>query len=349
MYKIVFTGGGTAGHVVPNLSLIPYLQDEFEFSYIGSENGIEKKLVKGIMPYYSISTAKLQRSLKLSNFTIPFKVIKGYNDAKKVLSLIRPNIVFSKGGYVSVPVIYAAHKLNIPVITHESDLTKGLANRISAPKCNIVLTSFKETAKTFKNGKHVGPPLRKELFNLDKQTALKELNLSGNKPVLTVLGGSLGSKAINYALENILPEILPTFDVIHIVGKGNINNSLRLDGYKQIEYSNEIEKIFAVSDIVISRAGSNTLFELIALKIPSLIIPLPKGNSRGDQILNAEYFYKKGLIGLLYQKDLTNNSLINNIFSVYSNRYNLIRNMQKENVKDSSPIISDIIKQYALK
>ncbi len=349
MLKIVFTGGGTAGHVIPNLSLIPYLKDQFELSYIGSENGIEKRLTKGIMPYYSISTAKLQRSFKLSNFSMPFKVLKGYKEAKAILSLLKPNIVFSKGGYVSVPVIFAAHKLKIPIITHESDLSKGLANKISAPKCDLVLTSFKETANEFKNGKFVGPPLRKELFKYTKEESLKELNLKGNKPILTVLGGSLGSKSINTAIQSILPEILTTFDVIHIVGKGNANNSLSFDGYNQIEYSNAIEKIYAISDIVISRAGSNTLFELIALKIPSLIIPLPKGNSRGDQILNAEYFYKKGLIGLLYQKDLTNNSLINNIFSVYSNRFNLIRNMQNENVKDSSPIICEIIKQHALK
>lgn len=345
MAKIILTGGGTAGHVTPHLAILPYLKNDFEsIYYIGSENGIEKNIINDAkIPYYSVPCAKLNRSFSFSNFTIPIKLISGYIKAGKILDRLKPDIIFSKGGYVSVPTILAAKKRKIPIIAHESDYTVGLANRLTAKYCKKVLTSFEETAKELKNGVYVGPPIRKSLFMQKNKQAFDFFGFSGNKPILLITGGSQGAMAINNAVRNALNELLPKFDVVHICGKGNLSSSIKHKGYFQAEYLTNIELAFSVCSVCISRAGSNTVFELLALKIPSILIPLPKGNSRGDQVLNSEYFQKLGLVSVLPQNVLTPESLTYTVNSTYANRYNLQRNLEKTPINDSSRQISRLL------
>ncbi len=345
MAKIILTGGGTAGHVTPHLAILPYLKKDFDsIYYIGSENGIEKNIIKQAdIPYYSVPCAKLNRSFKFDNFTIPIKIISGYIKAGKLIDMLKPDVIFSKGGYVSVPTILAAKKRKIPIIAHESDFTIGLANKLTAKYCKKVLTSFKETASALKNGEYVGPPIRKSLLTSKTSQGLEYFGFTGNKPILLITGGSQGAKAINTTVINSLPELLPRFDIIHICGKGNLCKDIKNKGYFQTEYLSNIELAFNVCSVCISRAGSNTVFELLALKIPSILIPLPKGNSRGDQVLNAEYFQKLGLVNVLPQNVLTPASLTYTVNATYANRHNLMRNLEQSPITDSSRQISRII------
>lgn len=349
MATIVLTGGGTAGHCTPHLALLPHLKKYFEkIYYIGSKNGIEKNIIETKdIPYFSISCVKFNRSNLLSNVKIPFILYNGIKQAKKILIELKPDVVFSKGGYVSLPTIIAASKLNIPVLTHESDFTLGLANKISSKYCKKILTSFPETAKTIKNGLFVGSPIRKFDNSIDRSEKLKCFSLSGDKPILLVTGGSQGSKAINGVLRESLSELLPKFDIIHLCGKNNIDKKITKKGYVQLEFTDKIDYAFDVCTICVSRAGANTLFELLYKKIPCLLIPLPKGNSRGDQVLNAEYFYKKGSVCVLNQDCLTSKSFVNQLNSLYSNRYNIKRNLEENPINDESEKIAKIIFDYA--
>lgn len=351
MATIILTGGGTAGHCTPHLALLPYIKNDFDkIYYIGSENGIERQIIENTdIPYYSIPCAKLDRQSLTKNLKMPFKVISGVIRAGKILDEIKPDVVFSKGGYVSVPTVIAANKRKIPVIAHESDYTIGLANKISAKYCKKVLTSFPETAKTIKNGEFCGSPLRKSLFSVTKNEVLDTFGFKGNKPILLVTGGSQGAKIINDTLRLALSDLLPKYDIIHICGKNNLINEKTPKGYFQTEFMNKIENAFAVASVCVSRAGSNTLFELMSLKIPCVLIPLPKGASRGDQILNAAYFQKQGLATVLQQENLSPESLTLAINSIYANRYNLSRNFEKFPVKDASRHISRVIADYAKK
>lgn len=348
MATIILTGGGTAGHCTPNLALLPYLKNDFNnIVYIGSETGIERSILENYdIPYYSVPCAKLDRNKNLKNFAIPFKVISGIIKAGKIIDKIKPDVVFSKGGYVSVPTVIAAAKRNIPVISHESDYTVGLANKISSKYSKRVLTSFPETAKMLKNGEYVGSPIRKNLFSADKKEALKSFGFSGQKPVILVTGGSQGSKILNQTLRSALPYLLPKYDILHICGKNNLLSEKTPKGYFQAEYVNKMENAFAACSLCISRAGSNTLFELMSLKIPCILIPLPKGASRGDQILNANYFQKLGLAYVLEQNTLTPESLTFAINAVYANRLNIARSFEKFPIKDASRQISRIIADY---
>ena len=348
MATIVLTGGGTAGHCTPNLAIIPYLKNDFDkIIYIGSENGIEKNIIENTdIPYYPISCAKFNRSFILKNISMPFKVIKGIKQAGKILDKEKPSVIFSKGGFVAIPTVIAGARRNIPIISHESDYTIGLANKISSLFSKKVLTSFPETAKTIKNGEYVGSPIRKILFSVSKKDALESFGFSGNKPIILVTGGSQGALALNNAIRGLLPQLLTKFDILHICGKNNLLQEKVPKGYVQIEYLNKMENAFAVADICISRAGSNTLFELMCLKIPTILIPLPKGVSRGDQELNAKYFQKLGLIYLLEQEQLTDKSLLFAINSVYANRFNILRNFANTPINDASRQISRIIADF---
>ncbi len=345
MATLILTGGGTAGHVTPHLAILPHLKNDFDkIYYFGSENGIEKEIIGNEnLPYYSIPCAKLNRKFNFQNFTIPFKLVSGYIKAGKLLDELKPDVIFSKGGYVAVPTILAGKKRKIPIISHESDYSMGLANRLTAKYCKKVLTSFTDTAKTLKNAEYVGPPIRKSLFETVKSTSLKYFNLTGNKPVLLVMGGSQGSKAINDTIRKSLNELLPKYDIIHICGRGNYSEQHVQNGYFQTEYLNQVEHAFSVCSVCVSRAGSNSVFELLALKIPTVLIPLPKGNSRGDQVLNAQYFQKLGLAHVLPQSSLTQKSLILAVNSAYANRHNLKRNFDNFPIVDSSRLISRII------
>ncbi len=342
MATIILTGGGTAGHVTPHLALLPYLKNDFDkIYYIGSENGIEHDIIKKAnIPYFSVPCAKLNRSFNLNNLKIPFKLISGFIKAGQIIDDIKPDVIFSKGGYVAIPTVLAGRKRDIPIISHESDYTIGLANKITAKYCKKVLTSFPDTALRLKNGEYVGSAIRNALFNTSKEDAIKKFKFSGNKPILLITGGSQGASVINNVLRSALPDLLPKYDVIHICGKNNLSKELNMKGYLQIEYMDNIEDAFAVASVCISRAGSNTLFELLALKKPCVLIPLPKGISRGDQILNAEYFQKLGLVSVLPQQVLTPKSLTLAINSTYANRFNLARNFNYTPIKDASREIS---------
>ena len=347
MSTIVFTGGGTAGHVMPNLALLPYIEDKFDkIVYIGSEGGMEESIVKRTkLRYYPVKTAKLQRKFTLKNLKIPSEVVKGYRQAKKILNELKPDLVFSKGGYVAVPVAFAARSLKIPVVTHESDLSAGLANKLIAPRADKVLTAFPETAGQFANGEYAGLPLSDDLFDTDKKTALARYGFDGKKPVLLVLGGSQGSRAINACLKDCLGDLLPKFDILHLYGRKNSPAANR-EGYRGLEFESEMRYAYAAADVAVSRAGAGTLFELLSLKIPSVVVPLSKGASRGDQIQNAEYFYAQGALTLVYEQNLTPASLETAISSTYADRFNFRRRLGRLRLADANARIAQTILSY---
>ena len=339
MKTIVLTGGGTAGHVTPNIALMPALKEKgWKIEYIGSYNGIEKELItRENIPYHGISSGKLRRYLSKENLKDPFKVMKGYFEACKILKQIKPQVVFSKGGFVTVPVVLAAKTLGIPVIIHESDMTPGLANKIAMRSAKTICVNFEETLQYVGNkGVLTGSPIRKELFEGNKEKAYTLCGFQEVKPVLLMMGGSTGAVKLNNALREALPEILKRFNIIHICGKGNLDSAkLNLTGYKQFEYANsELADLFAATDIMLSRAGANALAEIVALNIPSLLIPLSAAASRGDQILNAKAMAKKGYCEVLFEEDLTKENLINKIKEVDMHKSDYIRAM-KQNTKIS--------------
>ena len=350
MKKIVMTGGGTAGHVTPNVALMPALKENgFEISYIGSYDGIEKRLIEALnIPYYGISSGKLRRYFDLKNFSDPFKVVKGYCQAVHLLKKIHPDVVFSKGGFVSVPVVLAAKHCKIPAIIHESDITPGLANKLAIPGATKVCCNFPETMKYLPSEKAVltGSPIRQELLNGDASKAFSMCNFKDTeKPVILIIGGSSGSKVINTALRDLLPELLKRYNVIHLCGKGNLDPSLsNTDGYAQFEYANkELADLFALSDLVISRAGANAICELLALRKPNILIPLSAAASRGDQILNANSFRSSGYSYVLEEENVSNTALLEAIEHVFKNRDSYIEAMKKNNGKDSIEAIVELI------
>ena len=302
MKKIVLTGGGSAGHAVPNLALLPLLQGRYDVRYLGTD-GVEKRIFAPTgIPFYTISAVKLVRGSVTKNLLLPVRLLQSVRQARRVLQEIAPDLVFSKGGYVALPAVLAAKKLGIPVLTHESDLTPGLANRLIARRCRAVLTAFPETAQRLKNAKFTGSPVRQELFEADRNAALKKYGFSGERPVLLCFGGGSGSAAINAALDKALPDLLKKWDVLHIRGKGVFDKK---QGYVPLEYEQDMASAYACADFVLSRAGANTLFELLALKKPALLIPLENRRSRGDQAQNAAYFLQRGLCCVLPEKQLT--------------------------------------------
>lgn len=333
--KIVLTGGGTAGHVTPNIALINLLKkNEYEIVYIGSHNGIEKELIeKENIKYYGISSGKLRRQLSLKNFTDGFRVLKGYKDAKRILKKEKPDIVFSKGGFVTVPVVYAASSLKIPCVIHESDLTMGLANKLCSRKADKICCNFEKTMGFLDKNKAVltGQPIREELFEGDSERGRKFLQINNNKPVLLIMGGSLGAKAINDVIYSNIDFLLKKYNVVHICGKGKMNTEfLYKDGYKQFEYvDKELSDILKTVDIVISRAGANAISELLALHKPNILIPLSRAASRGDQILNANEFEKKGYSIKIEEEDLNIDKLLEELNKLENNKLYYIDNMKK--------------------
>lgn len=352
MKTIVLTGGGTAGHVTPNLALIPELLKEgWDIKYIGTKNGIEKELIeKEGIEYHSVSSGKLRRYLSKENVTDVFKVIKGVGEASALIRSLKPDIVFSKGGFVAVPVVLGAKMNNVPIVIHESDITPGLANKIAMPFAKKVCTTFPETVKYIKGGKGIntGTPIRKELFSGNKAKGLEICGFTGNKPVIMMMGGSLGAVKINNCLRACLGQILKDFSIVHICGKGNLDgDKLDVEGYRQFEYvSGELPHIFAVADIVVSRAGSNSISEFLALKKPSLLIPLSASASRGDQILNARSFEKQGFSVVLDEDKMTEESLKKSIYSLYENRGKVIESMNRSGQTNGVEAVMAIIKQY---
>lgn len=348
-YKIIMTGGGSAGHVTPNLALLPYLKKEgFEVKYIGGKNGIERGIIEDAgIPFYGVSTGKLRRYFDLKNFTDPFKVIAGIGQCYKIIKKEKPDIIFSKGGFVAVPVVLGAYLNKVPVVSHESDITPGLANKLIIPYCSKLCLTFPEALNHVKREKAIitGTPIREELFNGKREECLKITGFKGRKPILLIIGGSLGSKVLNDAVRNNLKDILSTFDVIHLCGKGNLEKSLgSKDGYKQYEYvSEEMSHFLMGSDLVISRAGANSIFELLALKKPNILIPLSQKASRGDQILNAKSFEKKGYSYVIFEENLGDETLKDAILTVYRERERYISSMEKSEMKNGSENILKVL------
>lgn len=342
--KIVLTGGGTAGHITPHLALLPNLKKDFDCYYIGSKNSMEQKMMSKLMPFYAIETAKLRRKFSLSNLLIPFKLLAGILQAKKILKQIKPNIVFSKGGFVAVPVVIASHMLKIPVITHESDYTLGLANKLIKNKCKYVCTSFDTTVKQLKNGIFTGSPVRESIYHGDKNAIQSKYDFDKNKPNLLFIGGSLGSQNINNCVEKYVGELTKKYNILHIVGKNNIKKGKKIKNYVQVEFLDKIENAFAFADVVITRGGANVLFELLATKKPMLIIPLGKGESRGDQILNANYFKDKGYANVLLEEELSPNTLATNIEKTLLDSNKLKRNMTAKSINGTEKILELIRK-----
>lgn len=307
MKKITFCGGGSAGHVIPNIALCEQLRDKYEITYLGTPS-IEKEICKkNGVSFYEYDGVKLVRGKILCNLFLPVKLIKSYNQCKLILSEIKPDLLFCKGGYVSLPAAYAAAKLKIPVLTHESDLSAGLANKLIARKCRKVLTTFPSTAKQFKNGVYTGSPMKANLFNRDKISAKESFGLD-MRPTILVFGGGSGSQKINLVLRECILNVCKKYNVLHLCGKGNAVQS-NVYGYKQVEFCNDMGLAYACADYAVARCGSNSAHELLALKIPTLFIPLENGQSRGDQVENAEYFKNLGLCHVLREADLAAQSL----------------------------------------
>ena len=352
MKRIILTGGGTAGHVTPNIALLPRLRElQYDIHYIGSYNGMEKQLVEqqGI-PYHGISSGKLRRYFSLQNFTDPFRVLKGFSEANRLIKQLKPDVIFSKGGFVSVPVVIAGKKNHVPVIIHESDMTPGLANKICMRTAKKICCNFPETVKLLPADKAVltGTPIRRELLNGSRDAGFAFTGLSDDKPILLMMGGSTGSRAVNAGLRSALPQLLKEFHVIHLCGKGNLDSTLAQPGYIQYEYiSDELKDLFAISDIVLSRAGANAICELLALHKPNILIPLSKEASRGDQILNANSFKKQGFSYVLEEEKLNADTLMAAVHEVYNNRDSYKKAMATSNQSNGVDIVIKLIKELS--
>lgn len=349
MKRIIMTGGGTAGHVTPNIALIPHLQQlGYEISYIGSHNGIEKDLITELgIPYYGISSGKLRRYFSMQNFTDPFRVLNGFREANSLVKKLQADVIFSKGGFVSVPVVMAGKLNKVPTIIHESDMTPGLANKLAIPSATKVCCNFPETLEHLPADKAIltGCPIREELLVGHKDKARSLCNFNDKLPVLLIIGGSLGSVAINTAIRNILTELLENFQIIHICGKGKLDESLlNKTGYAQFEYvGDELRDLFTLSDMIISRAGANAICELLALRKPNILIPLPLSASRGDQILNANSFAKQGYSLVLDEDTLNDKLLLESIKQLYTDREKYINTMANSSLKNSIQSVITLI------
>ncbi len=351
--KIILTGGGTAGHVTPNLALIPSLKEAgFEIEYIGSYDGIEKRLIADYdIPYHGIATGKFRRYFDPKNFSDPFRVIKGFAEARKVLKEFKPDVIFSKGGFVSVPVVRAAATLHIPCILHESDMTPGLANKLCSSAAAKICCNFPETLQYLPADKAVltGTPIREELTKGDPEAGRKLCGFTDNKPVLMIIGGSLGAQSVNETVRGALDMLLPDFNIVHICGKDKMDNlKLSVPGYKQFEYvKKDLGDLFALADVVVSRAGANAICELLALKKPSILVPLSMKSSRGDQILNASSFEQQGFAVVIPDEELDEDILNEKVREMYENREQYISAMNMSGQHQALKTIMDLIEETA--
>ncbi len=348
--RIILTGGGTAGHITPNIALIPELKAAgFEVHYIGTKEGMERQLIEPLgIPFHPIHAGKLRRYLDLKNLTDILRIFRGFTQALAIIAKIKPKVVFSKGGFVSSPVVWAAWFYRIPVVIHESDITPGLANKLSIPFATKICYTFPETKNYLPLSKGIltGLPVRESLLRGDAANGKRICSFNDNKPVLMVIGGSQGSEILNNAIRSILSQITDKFNLCHLCGKNGIDSSLNnKNGYKQFDYVNEeLPHLMAMSNLIISRAGATTLFELLALKKPNILIPLSKQASRGDQILNALSFEKQGFSKVLPEEDLSPESLLNAINSVYMLRNKYIEAMNTSRINNGiHSVISTIV------
>lgn len=349
--KIVLTGGGTAGHVMPHIALLGELKKNFkEIHYLGSKTGVEKSIIseKKEVFYHEIDSVRFTRGLNFKNLLIPFRMIKLVSQCKKILKKIKPNIIFSKGGYVAVPVCIAAKKLKIPVVSHESDLTLGLANKVIYNNCKAMCCSFEKTASYGKKCIHTGSAIRKELISGNKSKFATENNLNKNIQTILFMGGSLGATRINELVLNSKDELLKNYNIIHLCGKGKKIESTTKQAngkYVQIEFEKNPANLFACADIVVCRAGSNTIFEMLALSKPMLLLPLSKKASRGDQILNSKEFKQSGFASYILDEDLNKETLVTEIENLINNKQQIIKKMKASNFQlGNEKILSIILK-----
>ena len=353
MKTIVLTGGGTAGHVTPNLALIPrLLADGWEIHYLGAADSAEESLISQIpeVTFHAISVGKLRRYFDPKNFTDPFRVVKGIGQSKSIIKKLRPNVVFSKGGFVSVPVVYGARMNGVPIVTHESDMTPGLANKLCLPFSSAQCCTFPEAVKYARGkGVHTGTPIRPEILNGDKREGRRRFGFNDNRPVLMVVGGSSGAQAINQVVWQSLPRLTENFQVLHLCGKGNLTSVYEgTANYCQREYLNEeMADAYACADILVSRAGANALCEILAVRKPALLIPYPKGASRGDQLLNAESFRARGFSRVLMQEDMTPDTLVTAVEQLYHDRGALYEAMATEPTANGIDNVLEQIYKYA--
>lgn len=351
---IVLTGGGTAGHVSVNQALIPvFLGKGYEVHYIGSHEGIEKELIRGGHPevvYHAIQSGKLRRYFSTKNFTDPFRVGAGTLQALHILRKLKPEIIFSKGGFVSVPVVMAAKLAKVPVVIHESDVTPGLANKLALPFSSQIFTVFEQTLQYVPTEKSVctGPIIRPELFQGSKEAGLKLTELTNKRPIFIVMGGSQGSAVLNKAVRQALPELLKSYQVIHLCGKGNEEPALDgLSGYVQYEYvTDELPHLLAAADYAVSRAGSNAIFELLAIHKPMLLVPLTASKSRGDQLLNAAYFSSKGLAVQIEEEHLLDLPLEERFRNLEQEKSRLLSNIERTTEPKTPEKMAELILSF---
>lgn len=351
--QIILTGGGTAGHVMVNLAIIPiFLKEGWTIDYIGSKNGIEKELIEPIegVTYHSISTGKLRRYMSKENFKDPFKVMKGTWQAFRIIGKKKPAVIFSKGGFVSVPVLVAARMRGVPAVIHESDYTPGLANKLAIPFAKKVLATFPETVKYLPKEKAewIGAVVRDELYTGSRQKGFQLTNFTSRKNILLIMGGSAGSQKINSAVREGLDDLLKDFQVIHICGKENIDLDYSQEGYVQYEYvQEELKDLLAITDLVCSRAGANAIFEFLALNKPMLLIPLSRQASRGDQIVNAASFEKQGYASVLEEENLSTESLTDSLLQLKKDKINIKEKMNQYHSSEAKDRVIQIIKEEA--
>jgi UDP-N-acetylglucosamine--N-acetylmuramyl-(pentapeptide) pyrophosphoryl-undecaprenol N-acetylglucosamine transferase len=353
--NIVLTGGGTAGHVTPNIALISILkQNDWDINYIGSKVGVEKKMIEGInIPYHSIRCGKLRRYFSWQNFLDPINLLIGIAQSYCLLRKLQIEVIFSKGGFVALPVVIGGYLNRIPVVIHESDMTPGLANKLSFPFAKKICTNFISTKKHIKNSLKIettGTPIREQLFNGSKDKGIKLCEFNDELPCLLVIGGGQGSVAINKAIRESLDEVCKRYQVIHLCGRDKLDETLiNRKNYCQFEYANEeIADLFAASSLVVSRAGANSLCEILALKKPHVLVPLSIKVSRGDQIQNAKYFAKEGISTVIDEDDLTKSTLLEAIASAETNSKAAIEKMKKLNISSAGSGIFNILKNIAL-
>ncbi|MBA59547.1 MAG: undecaprenyldiphospho-muramoylpentapeptide beta-N-acetylglucosaminyltransferase [Gammaproteobacteria bacterium] len=351
MPKVLFTGGGTAGHVIPNIAIIDHLVLEgYEVGYVGEKGGIEEGLItKLCIPFFQINAGKVRRYFSISNFLDPFKVIVGIFQGLLICLKEKPNLVFSKGGYVSIPLVISAWILRIPVIAHESDVSPGLANKIASKFCRKICLTFESTLKYVPHGRGLvtGTPVRESLFRGNADRGRKYLGLRGRRPILLVFGGSKGAMILNQLLRNVLEQVLSECDVVHITGLGNLELRIDKPGYVQKEFvDEEFGDVMAASSAVVSRAGANSLYELLALKKPHLLIPLSEKASRGDQVENAKTFYDIGLSRFIEEDTLSEENFLAEIIELLRTRNDITEKMASFEIPDAVTLITKVIKQY---
>lgn len=345
--KMIFTGGGSAGHVTPSLPLIAALQNEgVVIFYVGSKKGIEHSLIKRLnISYYSISVGKLHRYWTWKNLLTPFQLLLGVVQSFLICRKIKPDVIFSKGGFVALPVVIAAKLNGIPAVIHESDLTPGLANRLSFTFAKLICITFPETARYFKNSSKVlltGMPIRSFLLEGDPEKGLKFCGfLSKKKPVLLIMAGGLGSMDVNESIRRLITPLTEKFQVIHICGKNKSDPAFsEIKDYKQFEYlQNELADVLASSDLVISRAGATSIYELCVLHKPHILLPLSKKASRGDQIVNAKYFSRHGLSKVIYSEEFSDEKLLETVLKSFENLGQIKHQLKKFEHLDSTQVI----------